>query len=432
MRDLALVLAIFLACGLTIPFPYVGVLAWTWFTVMNPHQETYGFAQSAPLNMILAVITLLAWFFSKERKIPPLRFAIWSTGLFLLWMTFNSFFAATPGWSWPLWDRTWKIYALGLLIAVMAVNKARIHALIWIIVASLAYYGVKGGLFTILTGGHYHVMGPPSTIIGDNNQLALALLMSIPLTNYLRLQTRVRWIRIALLAVITLSVISIVGSYSRGGILGLGVLVFVSLFRTRRKFLYIVLAAAVIVPLLFFMPEHFFDRLHTLNNISSDESFNGRLMAWKVALMSSFDRFPLGAGFSGLQVPDVYHHYLPGETPHAAHSIYFEVLGDHGFIGFAIYMAILFATFISCIRMQRSTKNVPQLRWINDLCNMLFTTLVAFCVCGAALSMAYYDVYVICTMLMLPLSQLTKDNLKIIQETAPQAQAKRVSLGVSA
>lgn len=416
MRDIAIVLAVILAIGLTIPYPYVGVLAWTWFTVINPHQEAYGFAQTAPLNMVLAVVTIAAWLFSKERKIPPLQFAAWATGFFLFWMTVNSFFAQDPDWSWPLWDRTWKIYALGLLIAATAVNKARIHALIWIIVASLAYYGVKGGLFTIATGGHYHVMGPSSTIIGDNNQLALALLMAIPLANYLRVQTEKRWIRLILLAAILLSVVSIIGSYSRGGILGLGVLVLVSLFRTRRKLVYIVLAAAVIVPAFFFMPEHFFDRLHTLNDISSDASFNGRLMAWKVAFMSANDLFPFGAGFSGLQRQTIFHHYLPGELPHAAHSIYFQVLGDHGFVGLALYLAILVATFVNCIRLQKATKAVPELRWINDLCNMIFTTLLAFCVGGAALSMAYYDVYVICTMLLLPLSQYAEKKLKAIRQ----------------
>jgi probable O-glycosylation ligase (exosortase A-associated) len=412
MRDIAVLLAIILAIGLTIPFPYVGVLSWAWFTLMNPHQEAYGFSRTAPLNLILSVVTIAVWLFSKERKLPPLGFAFWMTCIFILWMTFNSFFALDPDWSWPLWDRTWKIYALGLLVAATAVNKARIHALIWIIVASLGYYGVKGGIFTIMTGGHFHVVGPPATIIGDNNQLALALLMAIPLANYLRLQTEKQWIRLILLTAIVLSVVSVVGSYSRGGILGLGALVLASFFRTRRKLVYVLLATIVLIPVLYFMPDHFFHRVNTLNDISSDESFMGRVLAWRVAWASAVHLFPFGAGFSALQRQSIWQQYMPGEPNHAAHSIYFEVLGDHGFIGLAIYLAILISTFVTCVRLQRATKTIPQLRWVNDLTNMIFSMLVVFCVSGAGLSMAYYDLYVICTMLLLPLARLADDKMK--------------------
>ena len=107
------------------------------------------------------------------------------------------------------------------------------YALVWIIVISLFYYGVKGGLFTIATGGHFHVLGPAASIIGDNNQLALALLMTLPFANFLRGQVadkRIAWI---LLAGIVLTLISIIGSYSRGAIVGLGALSLFMLFRTR-------------------------------------------------------------------------------------------------------------------------------------------------------------------------------------------------------
>ena len=113
---------------------------------------------------------------------------------FLAWITFNSFFAFSPDWSWPYWDRTWKIFALGFLVATLATNRVRITAIIWVVVVSLFYYGVKGGIFTLATGGHYSVWGPANTIIGDNNQLALALLMSLPLANYLRTQTANRYV----------------------------------------------------------------------------------------------------------------------------------------------------------------------------------------------------------------------------------------------
>ena len=120
--------------------------------------------------------------------------------LFLAWTTLNTYFAFSPDWSWSYWDRTWKIFALGFLVAALATNRVRITALVWAMVLALFYYGVKGGIFTLMTGGSYRVFGPAHTIIRDNNQLALALLMSLPLANYLRVQTANKFISVGLLS----------------------------------------------------------------------------------------------------------------------------------------------------------------------------------------------------------------------------------------
>ena len=81
-------------------------------------------------------------------------------------MTFNSFFAVDPDWSWPLWDRNWRIIVLGIFVIAMATNKVQMHAIVWIVVISLFYYGIKGGIYTIVTAGSGHVVGPDSSQIG--------------------------------------------------------------------------------------------------------------------------------------------------------------------------------------------------------------------------------------------------------------------------
>ena len=175
MRDLFLVAAIGIGLILTLRYPFVGVLIWEWLTLGNPHQETYGFARSLPLNLLVVGATLLSWLASEEPKKISHNSITKLFLVFLLWMTFNSIFAFNPDWSWPYWDRTWRVFALAFFMAAMATNRARIDAIIWVAAISLMYYGVKGGIFTVMTGGQFHVLGPPSTIIADNNQLALAI-----------------------------------------------------------------------------------------------------------------------------------------------------------------------------------------------------------------------------------------------------------------
>ena len=244
MRDIVLILAIATGLGVTLYSPFTGVLLWTWVALQSPHQEVWGFSRSLPLNFVIAIVTICVWLLSRERKLPPSQFMIWVIVLFLAWITFNSFFAFLPDWSWHYWNLTWKIFALGLLVATLATNRVRITAIIWVVVVSLFYYGVKGGAFTLMTGGIYRVYGPPSSIIGDNNQLALALLMSLPLANYLRTQTANRYVSWVLLAGMALTLVSVIGSYSRGAIIALGALAIFGWLRSRRKILYFALDAS--------------------------------------------------------------------------------------------------------------------------------------------------------------------------------------------
>ena len=290
-------------------------------------------------------------------------------------------------------------------MAATATNRVRIDAIIWVAAISLMFYGVKGGIFTLTTGGTYKVYGPDSTIISDNNQLALAVLMSMPLIEYLRSTTSSKLIKLILVACLVTSAVAVLGSYSRGAYIAMAAIAIFYLKQARRPLLYIAISIAVIIPALHFMPQSFFDRVDTLNSISQDGSFQGRIMAWKVAFMYATEHFPFGAGFYGPQLNAIFHQYFPGEEAHAAHSIYFQVLGEHGFIGLGIYLAIVLVAFKYCWSIVHRTRRLKDL-WQHRLARAVQTSLMAFFVGGAALSMAYYDLFVILALLLPPIAVL--------------------------
>ncbi len=408
MRDIFLVIAVIGGLGVTLRFPFVGVLLWTWFTCQAPHQEAFGFARSLPLNFAITVVTVLALLFSRERKLPRMDATLWLILAFLVWMTIASFFAVDPDYSWVFWDRVWRVFALGLLIAITATDRVRVHAIVWVAALSLLHYGVKGGLFTLTSGGGNHVLGPPHTVINDNNQLALALLMIMPLANYLRMNSAKWWVSYALMGGLVMTFISILGSYSRGAYLACAGLVVVAWWRSKNKLLYPLLVAAVAIPALYLMPQSFFDRVGSINDANTDASVQGRLVAWQVAYRAAVDHFPFGVGFDGAQRPAVFNRYFPDETTHAAHSIYFQVLGDIGFVGLALYLAMIALVFMNCFKVMRAARDRPELYWARDLASMIQLSMFAFCVGGAALSMAYYDVFAIYLGLLSALRNLTK------------------------
>src|SRR5258708_19647064 len=180
MRSIAFLVLYAGLCGTTIFAPYVGALSWTWIALMSPHQYVYGIAGSLPINVIHAVVTLAAWLVSKEPKRIPLDACTLLLLLFMTWIALTTITSLAPDSAWELWQRNIKNLLLGLIVAGMMTNRVRLHALAWTVVFSLGYFGIKGGLFTIITAGAGHVMGEAGAL-RDNNPFALAMCMILPL-----------------------------------------------------------------------------------------------------------------------------------------------------------------------------------------------------------------------------------------------------------
>ena len=81
------------------------------------------------------------------------------------------------------------------------------------------------------------------------------------------------------------------------------------------------------------------------------------------------------------------------EDVHDAHSIYFEVLGEHGFVGLALYLALGWFAWRSCTQVRREAKSRPGGLWLADLVRMLQVSLVGYASSGAFLGLAYFDLY---------------------------------------
>jgi probable O-glycosylation ligase (exosortase A-associated) len=407
MRDIALTLGLLFYLPMALRMPAAGALCWAWFSIMNPHRQVYGFTYGQPLNAVVAVATLVGWAFNREPKrlpagpIPGLLIAL------MLWVTLDTPLGVVPSYSWLLWNRDIKVFALSLLMFFLFTTKARIHAMVWVVVLALGYYGLKGGVFTIVHGGHAIVFGPEGSVYFDNNQLAVAIVTELPLLYYLMRHTRAAWLRLPALLALGLQVVMVFGSYSRGGVLALAVMLAIMWLRSDRKVLYGLLVLAVVGGGLSLMPDNFFDRLDSVGNFGADASFQGRVTAWKVATLYAIEHFPLGAGFNGAETRLVFQHYFPEEGVHAAHSIYFQILGDHGFIGLALYLAILLLALREAALIRRQTRGNPDLLWAYELADLMRVSLIAFYFGGAALSMAYSDVYLIVIALLVNLRTLT-------------------------
>jgi putative inorganic carbon (HCO3(-)) transporter len=391
MRDILVTVIVFGMLPMIYKRPYWGAVMWIWISVMNPHAQGWGFARTFPFAAIIAAVTIVSVFLQKEDKKLPMVPTIVVFIAFFFWMTLTSLFAIHLDQVYDQWNKVLKIFGMTLIVMMLLKERKHIELAIWSIAVSIGYYGVKGGIFTIRSGGSERVWGPAGTFIDGNNEVALAFVMVIPLMFYLMKITKNKWGRYALVASMGLCALASLGSYSRGALLAIGAMGVFFWIKSKEK-VAIGLAMILIVPvLLLAMPAQWHERMDTIQEYKEDSSAMGRVNAWHMATNLAMDR-PLGGGF---QIYDagVFALYAPNpEDIHAAHSIYFQVLGEHGFFGLFLYLAIGVLTWRNGSWVIKHGKHDPELKWALDLVPMLQVSLLGFAVGGAFLSLAYFDV----------------------------------------
>jgi len=391
VRDIIITLMVMGALPFIFIRPYLGVILWSWLAYMNPHRLTYGFAYTMPFAAITAGVVLVAMVFSKEKLRIPRSPVVYLWAALILWMCLTTPFALMPDAAYFEWKRFIKIQLMTLITLILITDREKLNHLVWIIVFSLGFFGFKGGLFTIATAGSFRVWGPPDTFVEGNNELALALIMVLPLMRYIQMEVQNKWIKRLMLAAMLLTALSIMASYSRGAFLAAAAMFLVFWLKSKRKVvLGIVLTLAAVVAVAF-MPDEWGERMGTISEYEDDGSALGRINAWMFAFNLAKDRPLVGGGFGAFK-RETFATYAPEpENFHDAHSIYFEVLGEHGFVGLTLFLVFWIVVLKTGNWTIKRTRDRPDLSWANNLTAMCQTGLIGYAVGGAFLGLAYYD-----------------------------------------
>ena len=220
----------------------------------------------------------------------------------------------------------------------------------------------------------------------------MALCMALPLIRYLQLHSARRMIRVGLGVAMVLTGITVLGTYSRGGLIGLVIVSVALLFKSRRR---VALGVALVIigaTAYHFMPPQWTERMGTLQEAKQTDSGQTRIQSWEFATNVALHRPLVGGGFNVYQSNAMWQAYGPaGANPRAIHSIYFRVLGEQGFPGLFLFAALLVTSYRSCRLVRKRTRDSSEQRWAFDLASMLQVSLVAFMVSGAFLPMTYFD-----------------------------------------
>lgn len=389
MRDIAITLIVAYGCMYTLKRPYIGILLWSWLSYMNPHRLAYGFAYSMPFAQVTAIVLLVSMFFSKDTKMFPINKVTITWMLFIFFMGITSYFAYFHDQAIAQYIKVIKIQLISFLTMMLINDFKKLKQLIWVIVLSIGFFSIKGGLFTVMTGGGYKVYGPDG-FIADNNALAIAILMIIPLMNFLYQTTRNLFIKKGLIVAIILSSFTVLGSQSRGALLAILVVCLFYWTKSNSKIVsgfFIIILGAI---LLSFMPDSWVQRMNTIESYDEDSSAMGRLNAWEYAFNVANSNL-LGLGFESWSHL-TFAMYAPNPTDvHAAHSIYFSVLADHGWIGLFLWGLIYWFSRNQLNFVIKKTNDDDEMKEYNLLARMLYVGFIAYFVGGAFLSLSYFD-----------------------------------------
>ena len=389
IRDL-LVMGFFAAgVGATLWRPYIGLCVWIIFTYFAPHHHTWSFAYDFSYVFIIAIVTMGSMALNNAAKMPKPLTATYMLGALVIWAGITTVFAFDTGAALEEYIDALKIITLGVVTMLLVQDRWTFHVVLTCLAASILFYGVKGGLFVLATGGNYIVFGPPEHFMQANNGLGVALLMMLPIAWFLGTEASNKWVRWGWFGTIPLSALAILSTYSRGAVLALGCTAIYWAIASGRKKLGIAVLALFPVALFAFMPDALIERMETIENYEQDRSAMQRIEMWKYGLEIA-KQHPFGGGFDVYPMYHLYEEYGVDmdyfSKGRSSHSIYFEVLGQHGFVGLAIFLAMGISLFLACGRIRRSYASVTA----QNFAAAVQISLVAYAVGGAFVNKAFH------------------------------------------
>jgi probable O-glycosylation ligase (exosortase A-associated) len=419
MRALLVALIVFGSLPFILRRPYIGILVWCWLSYMNPHRLAYGWAQIFNFAEIVAIATLLSMAMAKEGYRIPLTPLTLVWGVFIAWMGLTTYSAFVPEPAVSAYIKILKIQFTTFLTIMVMTDKHRLNLLLGVITLSIAFFGIKGGVFTLVGSGENRVWGPAGGFIEENNALGLALLMVLPLLHYLRSQVPKPWQKRALLTAMVLTGLAALGTYSRGAMIGATATLLFFFLKSESKVRAGVALVLIVPALVLFMPDKWVKRIETIFEpthrsmaewseitgydppIASRDVFGfwppdtsavGRVNAWNYSVNVANASVTGGGLESWTDATFALYSPVPQDV-HAAHSIYFSVLADHGWFGLFLFLLIGLLMWRNANWVIRRCDSLPEFKWLAQMCRMIQVGTVAYATGGAFLSLSYFDLF---------------------------------------
>ncbi len=391
---LSMIYGVFLCGGLVAPFA-LG-LGYVWVDTFSPQHVAYSILTEIPVSAIMAVATIGAYLLL-DRKSPPrpnmVMLLIVAEGL---WVTYTTQFeAVAPEWAWSKYDWAIKTIGSAAFMPYLFRSRVQIEAFLQIYVFAAAIQTLPYGAKTILSGGSYHAnlgLLSGNSGLAEGSTLATVAIMAVPIILWLGQHTvilpRTRLVRLVYVGLAIAGISASLGTYERTGLVGVVILGGCLWLQSAHKLRYGAVGAAgvALLAVVLIRPgSDWLDRMSTITDNHEVSSY-GRILVWEWTL-KFVQSHPFGGGFNSYVVDTISFPAADGGAPivihgKAFHSMYFEALGEHGWPGLGLLLALLVATFGTLWRVARKCRRLVDMAWCGDLARALMVTEAVLVVCG--------------------------------------------------
>jgi probable O-glycosylation ligase (exosortase A-associated) len=385
---------------------FATALGFIWVDIVKPQKLAYAIITGWPLSMITAVILMLQYTIKDKKFMPRFSGLLWMVLLFSIWITLTAFMSPLGERPWLKWDWAFKVLIFTLLIPYVFRSRVQIEAFLLVMVFSAATIFSSAGVKTLLGSGGYGVlaiMGSGNSGLAEGSTLSVVCVMLIPLIVYLMRNTivvpRNLFMYCVFAGMIVTALATVVGTSARTGIIAVAVMSAIFFMKSRKKFWWVagVGIAAAVLTNIDLSATPWGSRMSTIETYDQDSSALGRIKVWEWTI-SYVNSHPLGGGFDSFILNriasvsgDGVIQYYPDEIRggKAFHSIYFEVLGEQGYPGFLLYLAMIVSSLLKLRSLKKKWRDAPGMSWMANLADAVVTSIVIFLAGGAFVGIAY-------------------------------------------
>lgn len=401
----------FLAAGVRKPFLFV--LAYAYIDIVAPQKVSWGFLQSIPISLIAFMGAVTAWAVAEDKS--GIRFSPRQMLLFLLlvYCGLSTRGADFPDEALEKWAWVWKALVFAMFLPLTLRTRLRIEAFTLIMVLSVGVIVIGGGIKTLAGGGGY---GELKLLVNDNTGLYEGSIIStcavcvMPLALSLARHGTIfkpgLLVWLFALGICFSCLLMPVGTQARTGLICVAVLGVMMLRSVKRRLLYIGAIGALVTIAIPFLPQSYTERMSTIRNHQSDQSASTRVAVWKWTIEYA-KTHPFGGGFEAYRQNVLSYDKIEAENAgdnntaietqrieergRAYHSSYFEMLGEQGYPGLAMWLLlhIMGVVHMEVIRRSYARNTSPELRWVTPLADALQQAQIVYLFGGAFVGIAF-------------------------------------------
>ena len=361
MLDLVFLAFIFYILLLGLRRPFLWVLLYVYIDIIAPQRIGYTIITEIPLSLVAFAAAFGGWLFLDRKEGARFSLRQWLILALLLYCWWTTGNADFPESAATKWDWVWKALLFALFLPLTLTTRARIEALALVLVLSIGTIVIGTGMKTVLGGGGYENLKffvNDNSGIYESSTLATVAIALIPLIAWFtRFGTifRPHWMVTTFAALLIFACLMVpIGTEARTGLVCIAVLAVLLMRYVKRRVLFLMGGAALGLAALPFLPQSYYERMATITQPGGDESASTRMAVWKWTIDYAAQN-PTGGGFDAYR-GNSFTYEMPvreqsGTTTsieyrevtdeaRAFHSAIFELLGEQGYPGLAIWLLL--------------------------------------------------------------------------------------------